>query len=140
MSEATEIAIETAGQVGWIEYDYAVVRVVPRVHLCAFTNVGVVIHARRAGVLDARIELDRERLASRCPGLDLGLLESYLDAYMKVVAGGPDAAPVGLFPPSERFHWLTAPRSAVLQTSEVHPGRTRNLGAELDRLFEEQCR
>jgi len=124
----------------WIEYDYAIVRVVPLVHVCSFTNIGVVLHARQAGVLAAHIEYDAARLAERCPGIDADLLERYVEAYRRVARGGADAAPIGVLPPSERFHWLTAPRSAVLQTSEVHPGRARELDAELRRLFLEQCR
>lgn len=123
----------------WIEYDYAIVRVVPRVHVCTFTNIGVVLHARQAGVLDARVSYDADEIASRCPGIDPLLLARYVDAYLRVVAGGVEAAPIGLMPPSERFHWLTAPRSAVLQTSEVHPGRAKDLAAELERLVREQC-
>src|SRR5688500_5450421 len=120
---------------GWIEYDYAIVRVVPRVHVCSFANIGVVVHARRAGVLDARIEYDPIRMSDQCAAVDMKMLEKYVDAYLRVVHGGAQAGPIGLLPPSERFHWLTAPRSAVLQTSEVHPGRARDLASELDRLF-----
>jgi hypothetical protein len=131
----SDVAMSSA----WIDYDYAIIRVVPRVHVCAFTNIGVVLHARQAGVLDARIGFDATEIASRCPGIDTTLLSRYVDAYLSVVRGGPDAAPIGLLPPSERFHWLTAPRSAVLQTSEVHPGKARDLVVEIDRLFREQC-
>lgn len=123
----------------WIEYDYAIVRVVPLVHVCAFTNIGVVLHARRAHVLDAHVAYDEAEIASRCPGIDTALLARYVDAYLRVVRGGEDGGAIGLLPPSERFHWLTAPRSAVLQTSEVHPGRTKDLATELERLFLEQC-
>lgn len=124
---------------GWIEYDYAIIRVVPLVHVCAFMNIGVVLHARQAGVLEARIEYDGPTIAARCAGIDLELLARYVEAYRRVARGGAEAAPIGLLPPSERFHWLTAPRSAVLQTSDVHPGRARDLDVELDRLFHEQC-
>ena len=124
---------------GWIEYDYAVVRIVPKVHLCTFINIGVVVHSRVENFLDARIEIDRERLQALCAGLDIRTLERYAEAYLRVCRGGSDAGPIGLLPPSERFHWLTAPRSAVLQTSEVHPGRCRDLPETLERLFHEQC-
>jgi hypothetical protein len=129
----------TAPDSGWIDYDYAIIRVVPLVHVCSFRNIGVVLHARQAGVLDARIGYDAERLAEHCRGVDLAMLARYTEAYLRVVRGGSDAAPIGLLPPSERFHWLTAPRSAVLQTSDVHPGRARDLTVELERLFREQC-
>ncbi len=119
----------------WIDYDYALVRVVPHVHLCTFATVGVVLHARTAGFLEGRFHLDRPRLNALCPGLDFDLLERYLDAYRSICQGSAGAGPIGLLPASERFHWLTAPRSAVLQPSEVHAGRTHNPAATLEDLF-----
>ena len=119
----------------WIDYDYAIVRVVPQVHLCTFLNVGVVLHARTARFLDTRFQVDAARLRTLCPTLDLELLDRYLTAYRHVCHGTDDAGPLGLLPPSERFHWLTAPRSTVLQTSEVHTGRTRDPATTLARLF-----
>ncbi len=123
----------------WIDYDYAVVRLVPRVDLGAFVNIGVVVHARTAGYLGARLEVEEHRIGSFASGIDLPTLQRYLDAYLLVCRGGIPAAPIGLLPASERFHWLTAPRSAVLQTSPVHPGRCRDLNLALDRLFQIHC-
>lgn len=120
----------------WHDYDYAIVRVVPQVHLCTFVNAGVVLHARTARFLDARFHLDPERLALLCPDVDLPMVERYLDAYRLVCAGGTGAGPIGLLPPSERFHWMTAPRSAVLQCSEVRAGRTSDPAATLEHLFD----
>lgn len=120
----------------WHDYDYAIVRVVPQVQLCTFVNVGVVLHARTAHFIDTRLHLDGGRLQAVCPGVDLPLVKRYLDAYARVCAGGGDAGPIGLLPPSERFHWLTAPRSAVLQCSEVRAGRTSDPAATLAHLFE----
>ncbi len=117
------------------DYDYATVRVVPGVHRGDFVTVGVVLHARTAGFLAARLHRHRAWLAARCPGLDIDLLDRFLAAYEQVAEGGPEAGPVGLYPPSERFHWLTAPRSAALQTSPVHTGRAADPAAVLDRLF-----
>jgi hypothetical protein len=119
----------------WIDYDYAVVRVVPQVHLCTFQNVGVVLHARTAGFLDVRFYLNRNHLATLCPTLDVTLVERYLDGYQRICRGATDAGPIALLPPSERFHWLTTPRSAVVQTSPVHCGRTHDPEATLERLF-----
>jgi hypothetical protein len=124
---------------GWIDYDYAVVRLVPRVDLGAFVNIGVVIHARTAGFLDARLMVDQNRIETLAPGFDIPLLERYVDAYLRVCHGGVPGAPIGLLPASERFHWLTAPRSAVLQTSPVHPGRCRDLALALETLFRTFC-
>lgn len=117
------------------DYDYATVRVVPCVHRGDFLTVGVVLHARTAGFLAARIRRDAAWLAARCPDVDADVLLRYLAAYERVAEGGAHAGPVGLLPPSERFHWLTAPRSAVLQTSPVHTGRTSDPAATLDHLF-----
>ena len=117
------------------DYDYATVRVVPCVHREDFVTVGVVLHARTAGYLAARLRRDLEWLAARCPDLDIEMLDRYLDAYERVAQGGTEGGPVGLYPPSERFHWLTAPRSAAVQTSAVHTGRTADPAATLDHLF-----
>ena len=118
-----------------LDYDFAVLRVVPRVHLGAFVNVGVVVHARAAEFIALRVLTDAAALHARLPGMDAELLARYLHASEAICAGDASAGPVALAPPSERFHWLTAPRSAVLQTSPVHPGRCRDLAAELERLF-----
>lgn len=123
----------------WIEYDYAIVRAVPRVEIGTFVNIGVVMHARRAGFLEARMHVDRQRIAGVCGRIDIDLLQCFAEAYGRVCLGGAGAGPIGLLPASERFHWLTAPRSAVLQTSPVHPGRCRDLHAALDSLFQEHC-
>jgi hypothetical protein len=117
------------------DYDYATVRVVPCVHREDFVTVGVVLHARTAGYLAARLRRDPAWLAARCPGLDAATLDRFLAAYERVAEGGPESGPVGLLPPSERFHWLTAPRSAAVQTSAVHTGRTADPEATLDHLF-----
>lgn len=124
---------------GWVAYDYAVIRVVPRVHLAAFVNIGVVLHARTLGFLDLRTEVDAGKIRALSPSLDLALLDRVVDAYRRVCFGGEQGGPVGMLPPSERFHWLTAPRSAVLQTSPVHPGCCHDPEEALERLFLEQC-
>lgn len=120
----------------WYAYDYAVVRVVPRVQIGLFWNVGVVLHARQARFLGIRLQTDLMYLQPYCPTkLRLGILRQHLAAYECVAHGGTNAGPIGILPPSERFHWLTAPRSAVLQTSSLHAGRSQNLEQTLERLF-----
>lgn len=121
-----------------IEYDYAIVRVVPRVHRAEFLNVGVVLHARQALQLLMRVSLDETRLRALDPEIDLAMLCSTLDAWQRVAQGGAEAGPIGLLTPSERFHWFTAPRSSILQTSPVHPGRCNDLDQALDELMREQ--
>lgn len=120
---------------GWISFDYAILRVVPRVHLGTGVNVGVALHARTAEFLGTRIRCDREWLELRIPDVDTELLYRYLEACRSIVQGMPSAGPVALAPASERFHWLTAPRSDVIQASPVHGGLTRDPSQELDRLF-----
>ncbi len=119
----------------WIDYDYAIVRVVPLVHLGTFQNVGVIMHARTVGFLETRLYLNRKHLSTLSREIDIDLVERYLDAYQRICQGGTEAGPLGAFPPSERFHWLTAPRSAALQTSPVHGGRTRNCHETIEQLF-----
>ena len=119
----------------WIGYDYALLRLVPHVHLGDFMTVGVVLQARSADYLDLRLRLEPEAWAARFPSLDIEMALRGLEAYARVCAGGPEGGPIGLLPPSERFHWLTAPRSAVIQSSAVHGGRTRDPAATLERIF-----
>ena len=114
------------------DYDWAVVRLVAHVYRECFENVGVVLHARQARFLGVRL-CPPEEAAAAC-GLDAALVARFFDAYRRV-GTGEDGGPLGLLPPSERFHWLTAPRSTALQTSPVHTGRTRDLPGTLDRLY-----
>ena len=120
-----------------VDYDFAVLRVVPRVHLGAFVNVGVVVHARTLEFLALRVVTDERLLAEHVPGVDADLLARYLRSCEAICAGDAAAGPMALAPPSERFHWLTAPRSDVLQSSPVHEGIAENPRDALDRLFEE---
>jgi hypothetical protein len=119
-----------------IDYDFAILRVVPRVHLGAFVNVGVVLHARTAEFLALRTVTDLQSLETLVPGIDPHLLARYLRSCEAICAGDEAAGPVALAPPSERFHWLTAPRSDVLQSSPVHEGTCVDPMRELDVLFD----
>ena len=118
-----------------IDYDFAVLRVVPRVHLGTFANVGVVMHARTEEFLALRTVTDLHELGKLAPGIEPELLARYLRSCAAICAGDVTAGPVALAPPSERFHWLTAPRSDVLQSSPVHEGVCVNLHSEMDALF-----
>ncbi len=122
---------------GLIAYDFAVLRVVPHVHLGAFVPVGVMVHARTAAFLGMRALTEPDELAARVPDLDRELLARYLRSCCAVAAGDPAAGPVALGPPSERFHWLTAPRSDVLQSSPVHTGLAADPARALEELFTE---
>ncbi len=124
----------------WIEFEWATVRVVPSVHREEFVNVGVVLHARRAEFLETRIAVPWDRLAALAANLDRDAIERHLQVFERVARGDDDAGEVALLPPSERFHCLTAPRSAVIQTSDRRPGRSHDLEETLETLFREQCR
>ena len=117
-------------------YAFAVLRAVPHVYLGTFVPVGVVVHARREGFLALRAITDVDALRRRVPGVDAELLARYLRACDAVCRGEPTAGPVALAPTSERFHWLTAPRSDVIQSSPVHEGVCDDPAVALDRLFE----
>ena len=118
-----------------IDYDFALLRVVPRVHTGAFANVGVVLHARTAEYLALRTVVERDALTRLAPGVDPDLLGRYLASCAAICAGDARAGAVALAPPSERFHWLTAPRSDVLQSSPVHEGICTDPAVEIDTLF-----
>lgn len=115
-------------------YDYAVIRVVPRVEREEFINAGVILSCPAEDFLDARIELDERRLLALDGSVDLDELRANLAAIPKLCAGGPTLGPIGRLPMRERFHWLVAPRSTVIQTSAVHTGRCRDPEHELEHL------
>lgn len=119
-----------------VAYDYAVLRVVPRVHLGGAVNVGVVLHARTVDYLGLRVVTDPGWLERMVPRVDVELLSAYLSSCEAISRGDASAGPVGLVPASERFHWLTAPRSDVLHASPVHGGLTIDPEGEVDRLFQ----
>ena len=119
-----------------LAFDYAVVRVVPRVERGEFLNAGVILFCSTKAYLEARIGLDRQRLLGLDPSIDVAVVESYLEAIPKVCAGGGEAGSIGSLPQRARFHWLVAPRSTVIQTSDVHAGVTHDLDAALASLFD----
>lgn len=117
-------------------FDYALVRVVPRVERGEFMNAGVILFCRTRRFLDARIALDRQRLRALAPDLDPDDIQRHLDVIPCICAGGSDAGPIGQLPISERFHWLVAPRSTIIQTSPVHSGLCTDAAATLDHLLQ----
>jgi len=116
-------------------FDYAVVRVVPRVDRGEFLNAGVIVFCPTRGYLESRIELDRERLKLLAPSLDIAVVESYLEAIPKICAGGGESGSIGSLSQRERFHWLVAPRSTIIQTSDVHAGVAEEPREALESLF-----
>lgn len=121
-------------------YSYAIVRVVPRVERGECVNVGVVLFARQRRYLAAAMALDRARLLALAPDLDLALVERHLSTFEALAAGRPEGGPLSDLPPAERFHWLTAPRSTIIQTSPAHIGRTADPPTELERLLDAYVR
>lgn len=121
-------------------FEYAVVRVVPSVERGEFINAGVILFCRERGYLAARVALDTRRLRALAPALDaasLTALAAHLDSIPRIAAGDPDAGPIARLSQPERFHWLVAPRSTMVQISEVHSGLCGDPAAALDRLFGE---
>ena len=117
-------------------FEYALVRVVPRVERGEFLNAGVIVWCRSLAWLRAAIELDHERLLAFAPDADLPLIESHLESLSRVAAGGEEAGPIGRMDPAERFRWLVAPRSTVIQVSDVHEGLCGEPADALEHLLE----
>ena len=118
------------------DFQYAILRVVPHVERGEFLNAGVVLFSRRHGFLGARTGLDGAALAALAPDCMADEVRAHLATLERVAAGAPDGGPIAALEPSERFHWLTAPSSTVVQPSPVHTGLTSDPAAELDHLFE----
>jgi len=116
-------------------YSYATIRVVPRVERGEFLNVGVILFAREQDYLDTRIELDVARLCALAPDLDSAVVERHLRTFADICAGDPRGGPVAALPQPERFHWLVAPRSTIIQTSPVHVGHTEDPARAIDDLL-----
>ncbi len=116
-------------------FDYAIVRVVPRVERGELINAGVIVSCPTQGYLAARIALDTARLAALSPATDIDDVAAALALIPLIAAGDPRGGPIASLPRGERFHWLVAPRSAIIQTSPVHTGLCEPPGAALDELL-----
>ena len=115
-------------------YQYAIIRVVPRVERGERLNVGVVLLCRPQRFLGARVALDEDRLRAIAPDLDPATVRPHLDAIERIAAGDPTAGPIAQLGIGERFHWLVSPASTIIQPSEVHTGLSDDPRQELDRL------
>lgn len=118
-------------------FSYAVIRVVPRIERGESFNAGVIVHCRQLAYLGAAVRLHEDRLAALAPDCAAEPLRAALDAIVSVAAGDPEAGPVAALPPWERFDWLVAPSSTMIQTSEVHAGLTDDPQRTLEQLFAE---
>jgi hypothetical protein len=116
-------------------FDYAIVRVVPRVEREEFVNAGVILFCLERDFLAAKVELDEPLVRALWPEADVELLRQHLAAIPRICAGSPDAGPVARLTLRERFHWLVSPRSTVIQVSPVHAGLCDEPGKALDEIF-----
>jgi hypothetical protein len=121
-------------------FQYAILRVVPRVERGEALNAGVVLFSRRLRFLGVRTEVDEAALAAMAPGCEPDEVRAHLRVLELVAAGDPEGGPIAALEPSERFHWLTAPASTIVQASPVHTGMTGDAAAELEHLFERLVR
>lgn len=121
-------------------YDYAIVRVVPRVEREEFVNVGVIVSCPAKDFLQARIELDERRVQALDPNIDLDAIRSHLASIPAICSGGSQGGPIGRLSRRERFDWLVAPRSTIIQTSKVHTGRCTDPATLLEHLLDTMVR
>jgi Protein of unknown function (DUF3037) len=121
-------------------YDYAIVRVVPRVEREEFVNVGVIVSCPRQEFLQARIEVDESRLKTLDPGIDMSAIRAHLASIPAICAGGAEGGTIGRLSRRERFDWLVAPRSTIIQTSKVHTGRCTDPSTLLEHLLNTMVR
>jgi DUF3037 family protein len=124
-------------------FEYAVLRVVPRVERGEGVNVGVVVFCRTRGYLGARLELgprQRAALAALAVDLDLEAIQAHLDELVRIVEGDPEGGPIAMLDAPERFRWVTSPSSTMIQPSEVHGGVTESPEGSLEDLFQRLVR
>ena len=121
-------------------YEYAVIRVLPRVEREEFINVGVIVYCQSLDYLRAECSIDEDRLASFADGADLAEVKVHLGSVCRICSGSDDSGPIGKMSLGERFRWLTAPRSTVVQTSAVHTGLTNDPDATLKKLLDQLVR
>ena len=118
-------------------FDYAVIRIVPRVDREEFVNAGVIVFCPERQFLEARVHLEETRIKALWPDIDTELVGRHLQAFADICAGNPSAGPISKLTQRERFHWLVSPRSTVIQVSAVHGGLTEDPGSVVDRLCRE---
>jgi len=116
-------------------FDYAVLRVVPRVEREEFVNAGVIVFCPERQFLEARIHVDESRLKAVWPEIDIPLVREHLEAFPKICAGEAAAGPIARLTQRERFHWLVAPRSTIIQVSPVHTGLCESPEQVLENVF-----
>lgn len=118
-------------------YEYAVIRIVPRVEREEFFNVGVIMYLHKTRKLLMHVAFDEVKLSCLCREAEPEMIRQHLHAFELVALGGKDSGPIGMLDAASRFRWLTAPRSTIVQTSRVHPGFCNDAKMELQKLFEQ---
>ncbi|HLY17039.1 MAG TPA: DUF3037 domain-containing protein [Bryobacteraceae bacterium] len=116
-------------------YDYAILRVAPSVEREEFVNAGVVLHCAERAFLDCRVHLDESRLRALWPAVDLEIVRQHLEAFPRICKGDPEAGPIAQLPRRERFQWIVAPRSTIIQVSPVHSGVSDAPESALEEIF-----
>ena len=119
-------------------FEYAIIRVVPRVEREEFVNAGVILYCRERDFLAARIQVDESRIRGLHPATDVALVRQHLEAIPRICAGSAAGGPIARLPLAERFRWLTAPRSTMIQISPVHAGLCEEPQLALEDLFRQQ--
>ncbi|HSD13758.1 MAG TPA: DUF3037 domain-containing protein, partial [Flavobacterium sp.] len=118
-------------------YEYAVIRVVPKVEREEFINIGLILFSKREKYLRIEHKIPAEKIKSFCPDFDLEQLEENLTSFTKICSGKSEGGPIATFEIAERFRWLTAVRSSSIQTSRPHPGFSMDLDKTFEKLFKE---
>lgn len=119
-------------------YEYAIIRVVPRVEREEFINVGVIVCDWKSGFLDSKVHLDKTKLLTLDPEADFEMIQKNLESFHKICLGKSTGGQIAEMDLASRFRWLTAVRSSIIQTSRPHTGFSNNLAETLDKLFKEQ--
>lgn len=120
-----------------ILYEYAILRLVPKVEREEFINIGVILFSKKENYLKVKYFINDQRINAFCHELDLNFIDSNLNALSKIAEGVYTESAISNFDVAERFRWLTATRSSSIQTSRPHPGTTKNLDKTLEKLFKE---
>jgi hypothetical protein len=116
-------------------FEYAIIRIVPRVEREEFLNVGIVLYCKELKFLDTKFNINRDRIATLCAEVDCNELEDHLQSFEKIAKGKKDGGPIAALDFPSRFRWLTATRSTIIQTSKVHPGFSANPKETMEKLF-----
>ena len=121
-------------------YDYAVIRIVPKVDREEFINAGIILSCEEKEFLDAKIEIDEKRLKAFDPDFDIETAKTHLNAIYTICKGGKETGTIGELSQRQRFHWLTSPKSTIIQTSPVHSGYCKDPAETLSHLFEKMVK